>query len=253
MSAASCRAQLPFYTDDADTTDKGKFHFEFFNEHDLLQKEVYPGKRQNIANFALNYGLNKRLELDIDAPLVQIYNARSSRLGNPLGIGDTQFGIKYRFNDERESSRLPALAVVFYVQAPTGSSQLKLGSGVWDYWLYGIAQKSLTKKIKARVNGGILFAGNNSTGLIGILTTRGKVFTANASLTRDVSSRLTVGAEIFGAVTNNFLLSKGQLEAQIGGRYALNKNTSVTFGIIGGHFPAAPRAGASIGFTYDFK
>src|SRR5690349_13014911 len=56
-------AQLPFYTDDADTTDKGKFHFEFFDEHDLLQKALYPGKRQNTANFTLNYGVTGRVEL----------------------------------------------------------------------------------------------------------------------------------------------------------------------------------------------
>ena len=31
-------AQIPFYTDDADITKKGKFHFEFFNAHDWLQK-----------------------------------------------------------------------------------------------------------------------------------------------------------------------------------------------------------------------
>ena len=47
--------QIPFYTDDADTTPKGKFHIEFFNEHDWLQKSSLPGKRQNISNFTLNY------------------------------------------------------------------------------------------------------------------------------------------------------------------------------------------------------
>ena len=63
----TAKAQLPFYTDDADTTDKGKFHFEFFNEHDILQKSLYPAKRQNTANFTLNYGVTSRLELDINA------------------------------------------------------------------------------------------------------------------------------------------------------------------------------------------
>jgi hypothetical protein len=104
-----------------------------------------------------------------------------------------------------------------------------------------------------RLNGGILFAGNTSTGLVGIQTTRGQVFTANGSVTRDFTSRLRLGAELFGAVTNNFELSKGQLELQIGGNYALNKQFSLAFGILGGHFSASPRAGALIGFAYDFK
>jgi hypothetical protein len=34
-------AQLPFYTDDAAVTERGKWHFEFFNEYDALQLQ-YP-------------------------------------------------------------------------------------------------------------------------------------------------------------------------------------------------------------------
>jgi hypothetical protein len=247
------RAQLPFYTDDADTTDKGKFHFEFYDEHDILQKSAYPGKRQNTANFTLNYGVTKQIEFDVNAPLLTIFNAKTSPLGSPTGIGDIQFGVKYRFYDERDDSSLPAMALVFYVEAPTGNSSQQLGSGVTDYWLYGVAQKSLTKKTKGRLNAGILFAGNSSTGLIGIRTTKGQVFTGNGSITRDFTPKLRLGAELFGAVTSNFQLSKGQLEVQVGGNYALSKQFSLAFGILGGRFPASPRAGVLLGFTYDFK
>jgi hypothetical protein len=251
--STTAQAQLPFYTDDADTTDKGKFHFEFFNEHDVLQKSLYPGKRQNTSNFTLNYGITKRIELDVNAPLLTIFNAKTSELGNPMGLGDTQFGVKYRFRDEGDASRLPAMAIVFYVEAPTGSTQKQLGSGTTDYWLYGVAQKSLTKRTKLRANGGILFAGNTSTGLIGIRTTKGKVFTGNASLVKDITSKLKLGGELFGAVTSNFELSKGQLEAQFGGDYALTKNFTLAFGLLGGRFSASPRVGAMLGFAYDFK
>jgi hypothetical protein len=247
------RAQLPFYTDDADTTDKGKFHFEFFNEHDILQKALYPGKRQNTANFTFNYGVTKRIELDVNAPILTIFNAKTSILGNPTGLGDTQFGVKYRFYDERDDSRLPAMAVVFYVEAPTGNNSKQLGSGVTDYWLYAVAQKSFTKKTKGRLNAGILFAGNSSTGLVGIRTTKGQVFTGNGSITKDYNSKLRLGAELFGAVTNNFQLSKGQLEAQVGGNYTLSKQFSLAFGLLAGHFPASPRIGVQLGFAYDFK
>lgn len=251
--SSTAHAQLPFYTDDADTTDKGKLHFEFFNEHDVLQKSIYPGKRQNNANFTMNYGITKRVELDLNAPLLTIFNAKTSERKNPLGIGDTQFGVKYRFHNEHDDSRLPAMAVVFYLEAPTGSTRKQLGSGVTDYWLYGVAQKSLTKKVKGRLNGGILFAGNTSTGLIGLQTTKGRVFTSNGSLTKDFTSKLRLGAEMFGAITSNFQLGKGQLEAQMGGNYALSKQFSFAFGVLGGRFSASPRAGALLGFTYDFK
>lgn len=249
----AAHAQIPFYTDDADTTEKGKVHVEFFNEHDLLQKSAYPARRQNTDNFTINYGLTERIELGVNFPVLTIVNARAAATGNAAGVGDTQFGVKYRFLDEREGARLPAMAVVFYIEAPTGDAGKQLGSGLTDYWLYGVAQKSLTKRTKGRLNGGILFSGNSSTGLIGIRTTRGQVFTGNGSLVRDFTGKLNLGVELFGAVTNNFQLSKGQLTAQAGGNYALSKNLAFTFGVLGGRFSASPRAGLHLGLAYDFK
>ena len=253
FSCSAASAQIPFYTDDADTTDKGKFHFEFFNEHDVLQRELYPAKRQNTANFTLDYGVTKRIEFGINAPLLTISDAKVSGIRGVTGNGDTQLGVKYRFHDEHEDSKLPALAAVFYVEFPTGSTTKQLGSGLIDYWLYGVAQKSLTKKTTFRLNGGILFAGNESTGLIGISTTRGRVFTGSGSITKDFTPKFRLGAELFGAVTGNFQLSKGQLATQIGGNYVLSKRFTLAFGVTGGRFVASPRLGGLIGFAYDFK
>ena len=253
LSGTSTKAQLPFYTDDADTTAKGKFHLEFSNEHDWLQESSLPGRRQNTSVFTLNYGLTDRIELGVNAPIIKIFNDRASLFGNPIGLGDTQFGVKVSLVDEREGSRRPAAAVVFYVEAPTGSTRKQLGSGLVDYWLYGVLQKSLTKRTTGRLNGGVLFAGNSSTGLIGIRAARGRVFTGNGSLVRQLTPQLRLGAELFGAVTNNFNLSRGQLVGQIGGGYAFAENFELTLGVLGGRFPASPRLGFQVGFAYDFK
>jgi len=252
-SSTSVHAQLPFYTDDADTTPKGKFHLELSNEHDWLQTSTFPARRQNTSVFTLNYGLTDRIELGVNAPFIKVFNDRTSILGDPSGIGDTQIGVKIRVLNEREGSKLPAASVVFFVEAPTGSSRKQLGSGLVDYWLYGVLQKSLTKRTTARLNGGILFAGNDSTGVIGIRSSRGQVFTANGSLVRNFTPRLRLGAELFGAVTNNFDLSRGQLEGQIGGGYGLTNNLEFTFGVVGGRFVASPRAGVLVGIAYDFE
>ena len=142
-------SQIPFYTDDADTTPKGKFHIEFFNEHDWLQKSSLPGQRQNTSNFTLNYGLTDRIELGVNAPFIKIFNAQESRLGSPSGMGNMQFGVKVKLREEREESSFPAMTVVFYAEAPTGSIRKQLGSGLTDYWLYGVAQKSITKRTVA--------------------------------------------------------------------------------------------------------
>jgi hypothetical protein len=201
----------------------------------------------------LNYGLTDRIELGVNAPLIKIFNERAALMGDPSGIGDTQFGAKIRVLKEREGSKLPAASVVFYAEAPTGSTRKQIGSGLVDYWLYGVLQKSLTKRTTGRLNGGILFAGNSSTGLIGIESTRGQVFTANGSLVRNFTPRLQLGGELFGGVTNNFNLSRGQFEGQIGGGYAATSNLELTFGVIAGKFVASPRVGVQVGFAYDFK
>lgn len=253
LSATAAHAQLPFYTDDADTTAKRKFHLEFSNEYDWLQRSSLPGTTQNTAVFTLNYGLTDRIELGVNVPFIKIFNDRLSRLGNPTGIGDTQFGVKVRLLDERDGSKRPAITAVFYIEAPTGNTRNQLGSGLVDYTLYGVLQKSFTKRTTGRLNAGILFAGNSSTGLIGINAARGHVFTGNASLVRQCSPRLRLGAELFGAVTNNFNLSRGQLVAQLGGGYIVAENLEFTFGVLGGRFPASPRVGFQVGLAYDFK
>jgi len=251
--STSARAQLPFYTDDTDTTPKGKFHLEISNQYDWLPASSLPGKSQNTTVLSVNYGLTNHIELGVNGPLIKIFNEPNSMLGNPTGIGDTQFGLKIRLFEEREGSKRPAGAMVFYVEAPTGSSRKQLGSGLYDYGLYGVLQKSFTKRTTGRLNGGIVFAGNTSTGLVGIRTTRGQVYTANGSLVRYFTPRLRLGAKLFGGVSNNFDLSLGQLTGQIGGGYMLNQRLEFVFGVVAGHFPASPRAGVQVGFAYDFK
>ena len=81
------RAQLPFYTDDPAVTDRGKWHFEFFDEFDALQSPQYPNLRQNTASYKLNYGLPYNLELDVDAPYLSIFRAVGAQTA--AGAGDT--------------------------------------------------------------------------------------------------------------------------------------------------------------------
>jgi len=105
----------------------------------------------------------------------------------------------------------------------------------------------------ARANGGILFAGNSSTGVLGIQRSRGRVFTANGSLVRDFTPKLKLGGELFGAVTSNFDLSRGQLQSQLGGSYLLRDDLAFTFGVLGGRYAASPRVGLHLGVAYDFE
>jgi len=242
-------AQLPFYTDDTGVTEPRKLHFEFFNEYDALQLQ-YPNLNQNTANFKLNYGLPHDLEVDVDVPYLAIYRAPGSPASS--GFGDTNLGLKWRFHQESKGSRAPSLATSLYIEFPTGDSSQQLGSGLEDYWLNVIAQKSLSEKTRITANVGYLFAGNTSTGALGTQNTRGHVVTGGLSLLHDFSPKLTLGAEIYGGYTNNGDLGRTQFQAMGGGQYALRNGMSFCFGLLGGKYVASPRIGGQIGFSMDF-
>jgi hypothetical protein len=248
--AAPLPAQLPFYTDDPAVTEPGKWHFEFFNEFDALQRPQFPNLRQNTANYKLNYGLPFNLELDIDAPYLAIL--RAVQTPSSTGTGDTNLGVKWEFHKESKTSRLPALGVSLYIEFPTGDARQQLGSGLTDYWLNFITQKSLSDKTRINANAGYLFAGNTSTGVLGITTARGHVFAGGLSLLHDFTPRLTLGGEIYGGYSNNGDLGRSQFQALVGGTYTLRNGLAVSLGVLGGRYIASPRIGAQVGFAVDF-
>jgi Putative MetA-pathway of phenol degradation len=245
----SLYAQLPFYTDDTDVTERGKWHFEFFNEYDALQLQ-YPNLQQNTANMKLNYGLPHNLELDVDAPYLAIHRSAGNEPSS--GAGDTNLGIKWNFRKESKGSRLPALSASLYIEFPTGDANQQLGSGLTDYWLNFIGQKSLSEKTRITGNVGFLFAGNTSTGALGTQNTRGHVYTGGLSMLHDFSDRLTLGGEIYGAYTDSGDLGRSQLQAMAGGQYAIRNGVAFCFGLLGGKYVASPRIGGQIGFSVDF-
>jgi len=250
LMAQPAAAQLPFYTDDPAVTDPKILHFEFFNEFDGLQSSEFPDLRQNTANFKLNYGLKHNLELDLDFPYLGIYRAPGATSSN--GFGDTDLGIKWEFHKAKPGSRIPALGSSLYVEFPTGDASNGLGSGLKDYWLNMIAQEPFTDKTRMNGNFGYLFAGNTSTGAIGIQTTRGHVYTGGVSLLHDFSPRLTLGTEAYFGVADTSGLGRTQLQGMFGGNYTIRNGFAVSFGLLGGKYEASPRIGGQIGFEVDF-
>jgi hypothetical protein len=251
LLAETGAAQQPFVTDDTDTTPRHQFHFEFSNQYDLLQRSALPSRRQNTADFELDYGLTSDVEVGIELPILKIINLRRTMPGSVIGIGDLDLSLKYNFFREHEHSRLPAMAIALNVELPTGDPKRQLGSGLADFYMNGILQKSVTRVTKLRLNGGILFSGNETTGVLGIKT-RGTVFTGGGSLVRQFSPKLQLGIEVVGAGTKNFDLSKSQLQGQIGGNYQILKKMSFDFGLTAGKYSASPRGGVQVGVSIDF-
>ncbi len=245
-------AQQPFITDDADVTERHHFHLELITEHDGLQHEAFPSLRQQTTRFQLTYGLLDCVEIGVDYPFLSIFNERRSGIPNALGFGDLDFQVKYNVKQEREHSRWPAFSVGLFIEVPTGDTSNQLGSGLADYWLNGIAQKRITDRLTLHLNSGILFSGNTLTGVVGIRSNRGIVFTGATSLTYRVNDRWLVGGELVGALTNQFELGKGQLQTQIGATYILRKSLGLNFAVTTGRFEGSPRVGGAIGVAVDF-
>ncbi len=102
--------QQPFFTDDADVTEKGKFHFELTNEFDRLHPTSLPDKYQNGLRGTLAYGVAKNVEISVGGQFFSIRSVGPQAVTRG-GFGDSTISVKYNFLKERENSRLPALAI----------------------------------------------------------------------------------------------------------------------------------------------
>src|SRR5437762_6049910 len=100
FASASCiavRAQPPFTTEDSDVAEKGEFAVEIVNEHDLLQRSLYPNRRQNTAMVNVEFGLMKNVEISAEMPWLMVFNARGTDPQRIGGLSDLELQIKMRF------------------------------------------------------------------------------------------------------------------------------------------------------------
>ncbi len=245
-------AQQPFYTDDPAVTDRGAWHLECFDEIDGLQRSQLPNLKQNTTNCKANVGLPHNLELDLDSPYIGIFRALGTLPQNSNGIGDLNLGVKWNFHKEAKNSRVPAFGVSFYIEFPTGDTTQELGSGLTDYALNFMIQKHLSETTRMTANGGMLFAGNTSTGVVGINGPAARVYTGGVSLLHDINARWTVGTEVYGGYTDNDGLARTQLQVMAGATYKVRNGLSLAFGMLGGKYVGSPRIGAQVGFAIDF-
>ena len=219
----------------------------------MLQPSAYPNLRQNTANFKFSFGVLHDVEVGFDNQLLGIFNAPTTYLPQTaFGYGDLDLSVKWNFVKEHGKWWRPALAASLNIELPTGDDRRQLGSGITDYYLNLIAQKSLTEKSTIHANVGLYFAGNTLTGVEGIRTTSGVVYTTGLSVVRQFTPKLDLGIEGFGAFSGNLNLGREQLQTQVGGNYAVRKNLTLDFGLIAGYNQSSPRVGPLVGFSIDF-
>lgn len=251
LAALPSHAQAPFVTDDTAVAGYHQWHFEFTNEYDILKESDRPNLRQNTANFKFSFGLLKNVEIGADNQILNISTAPNPIYPDAVfGYGDLDMSIKWHICDEKGAR--PSFGTSLNIEIPTGDERKQLGSGVADYYLNGILQKSLPGNNTLRVNTGIYFAGNTATGVVGIRTTRGVVFTSSASVTHNFSERFALGAEFAAARAWDLSFARGQLQTELGGTYALSQKLSITYGFIAGFYRDSPRFAPVFGFEKDF-
>jgi len=238
-------AQQPFATDDAEVTDAGHWHFQFSNEYDVLQKSAAPNLRQDWSNFVFQYGLAHNLEVNVDFPLIAIENSRGT--SDVFGFGDIDFAAKWKLAAEEPGRKHPAFTVNVAVEAPTGSEKKQLGSGLTDYGVNLVLQKTLAAGTLLHVNAGIQFAGNTQTGVVGIRTP-GTVLSSGVSVTRDFSPALHLGLDLNGAEVHDGGPLERQLQLTAGGNYAVYADDTFDFGLVVG-WRGAPRIGVIVGIS----
>ena len=245
LGATRAAAQQPFVTDDAEVTDAAHWHFQYSNEYDVLQESAYPNLRQDWSNFVIQYGLAHHVEVNVDFPLIAIENGGATP--NAFGLGDVDFAAKWKILEEASGSKRPALAVDAAVEVPTGSEKKQLGSGLADYGVNVILQKTLSPATLLHVNAGFQFAGNTQTGVVGIHTP-GHIFSSGVSVTRDVSAALRLGIDLNGAEIHDGGPRERQLQLTAGGNYAITADDTLDFAVLVG-WEGAPRFGVLVGVS----
>lgn len=221
---------------------------EISNQQSWLQRSALPVTRQSTTVFQLNYGLTSNFEIGMDGPLIFL---SQQQLPVTYGKGDFNITFKLRLRPEETSSHVPGITLSCAIETPTGSVRKQLGSGIADYGCNAVTQK-LIGFWTLRINNGAVFSGNTLTGVIG-LRAKGLVYIGSGSVTRDITSRLLLGMEINGsAARQGTVLGKSTLQAQFGGKFAVQDSLTVDFGILKGWFSGAPRTGLQIGISKDF-
>ncbi len=230
--AAAALAQAPFVTDDAGVTERGRWHFELVDQWAELTPAERPATAQSTTVLNLGFGLAPGVELGCDVPWIAIAGAGAKA----SGWGDLDFYVKWHLTDGR--GRRPAWAAVGAFESATGDSTKGLGSGVSDRALGLIAEWSGVAGFDLRSNLGVVFSGNSLTGEVG-LRTRGRIWTANLSATRELE-HWALGIELTGARGERDSAEAREARLQAGARWSLGAGRTLAASVQRGWFATPP-------------
>jgi hypothetical protein len=122
LSAGPALAGAPFVTDDADTPDAQHFEIDLAAQYTRFQG----GSAATVPSLEVNYGVTDKLQVSILTPLAM---SHIDGTGTNIGLGDIEFGVKYRFIEADDWGWKPSVAFAPSIVMPSGSEARGLGSG----------------------------------------------------------------------------------------------------------------------------
>ena len=206
LVATAAHAGPPFLTDDPEPVDLG--HWEVYGFS--AATHVVGDTGGTLGGVEVNYGAAPNLQLHVIAPL-----AFDHPSGGPFatGLGDTEFGVKYRFITPGKDDWWPQVGVFPLIEAPTGDASRGLGAGKTRAFIPVWIQKDAGKW--TTYGGGGYWInpgpGNQNYWFFGWL------------LQRQVTEQLAIGAELFHQSADQ-IGGKDSFGFNIGGIYDFNEH-----------------------------
>ena len=207
--AARTFAGPPFLTDDPEPVDYQ--HWEAY----LFTLGDHSGGGYAIEGPAveLNYGVLPDTQLHLIVPMTTVGGGGAPTVS---GLGDTEFGIKYRFR--HETNGWPQIGVFPFAELPTGDASRGLGNGRTWFQLPLWLQKSWGPWTTYGGGGAVL---NSAPGQ------RNHPY-GGWLVQRDFGPHLTLGGELF-AEGQDMDHDQGFAALNFGGSFKLNDHFSLLF------------------------
>jgi Putative MetA-pathway of phenol degradation len=209
IPAARTLAGPPFLTDDPEPVDYQHWEAYLFANGD----HIPGGYSVNGPAVEVNYGVLPDTQLHLVMPMTTVGGGGAPSVS---GLGDTEFGVKYRFL--HETNGWPQIGIFPMVEIPTGDADRGLGDGRAWFRLPLWMQKSSGPWTTYGGGGAVL---NSAPGQ------RDYPF-GGWLLQRELDEHLTLGGEMFaqGATADG---DKGFAALNCGGSYNFDEHFSLLF------------------------
>jgi len=197
----------PFVTDDPETPDLHSFEINI-----PVTLEQSPTEREVQAPlFDINYGYTPNVQLTLQFPYPLLHHAVGE---GAWGIGDTELGYKWRFQEETPTR--PQIALYPQIILPTGNAQQELGAGRPSYILELAFQKSWGRWKAFASPGYSLQTAEGSRAF----------WFGGLGLVREVSNDLELGGEVFGQTAGEDG-GRSQMAYSLGGTWRLSDQRAI--------------------------